>query len=233
MVNMDAIQVRPNQLEAEALKKKRTCGKSRVYSQRGAAEATRALDNDKAGASTGGTAQDLATAAGAAGQSPGNSLVPYGTVAHDRSARDAHGFASGTGADGTLALVSVPLTPAPAPAHDPAARDLEHDGGPHIHAANDAAGDARALDSVARSRARAATPEAKERPPPTPPAATSQQEAQHGLAQHLKPPTAQRGALQRWAPPSAAQRRAPHQALLSAASFYRESAGSPMLALPA
>mmetsp|Transcript_23095 Transcript_23095/g.80131 ORF Transcript_23095/g.80131 Transcript_23095/m.80131 type:complete len:159 (+) Transcript_23095:120-596(+) len=74
-------QVHPNQLEAEALvmsclkhdrfqeKKKCTCGKSRQYSQRGAAEATHALDNDKAGASTGGTAQDLATAAGAAGQS--------------------------------------------------------------------------------------------------------------------------------------------------------------------
>jgi hypothetical protein len=169
-------------------KKKCTCGKSRQYSQRGAAEATHALDNDKAGASTGGTAQDLATAAGAAGQSviccrdngfmgfkrkapappdaaaslqPGNSLVPYGTVAHDRSARDAHGLASGAAADGTLALVSVPSAPAHAPAHDLAAHDLEHDGGPHIHAANDAAGDARALDSVARSRARAATPEAK------------------------------------------------------------------------
>ncbi|KAJ1447446.1 hypothetical protein M885DRAFT_575909, partial [Pelagophyceae sp. CCMP2097] len=74
---------------------------------------------------------------------------------------------------------------------------------------------------------------AVERPPPTPPPATAQYEAQHGLASQTEPPTAQRGVLQRWAPPLAAQRRAPHQALLSAASFYRESAGGPMLALPA
>jgi hypothetical protein len=92
---------------------------------------------------------------------------------------------------------------------------------------------ARLTELAAVPRGQLAPAVAAERPPQTPPPATAQYEAQHGLASQTEPPTAQRGVLQRWAPPLAAQRRAPHQALLSAASFYRESAGGPMLALPA